>query len=474
MNGNGFIRIVGLLFWTAVTFPHRTCAADVPKAPVPKSPYLPVIYRYADTMLERGRDSYGPQKTGLFLSALDRTSLSPLTNRPAAPAGLREADRVGNDNDPLAGANPEHDQNFLRLLYTLSELSGKAHYRQAADAELKWFLENAASSTPQILSKSPAAQSLPCVGRMSWNVLTDEPVPNAGHDCFRAWLLWDRCFSIAAEASKQFAPGLQKHPFSEIASKRRAGGCIRTWAVAFAHTKEPEFLKSIEMLLDALEKNRDGKTRLIGSPGGETNASVESSLSLAIDCDGAAQHVPEPLASREDEFFCSLPHGLKITRGFVTDVPANSESSKRHTSLWKAGDGGSSTACAGMMCVSRYDNTGKVAYRDLILAAADAYLNSQPENDRDAWPLTFGHAISLQVAAWRHSAKPAYLESARKIADLAVEKFWGTNALPRASFKSEHYETRTGADTLALALVELHLHILHITAVRCPPNTIDR
>jgi hypothetical protein len=67
-----------------------------------------------------------------------------------------------------------------------------------------------------------------------------------------------------------------------------------------------------------------------------------------------------------------------------------------------------------------------------------------------------------------------YLECARKFGDLAVEKFWGTNALPRASLKTDHYETITGADTLALALVELHLNVLHITAVRCPPNTIDR
>ncbi|MGI8604727.1 MAG: hypothetical protein ACR2OZ_17290 [Verrucomicrobiales bacterium] len=52
--------------------------------------------------------------------------------------------------------------------------------------------------------------------------------------------------------------------------------------------------------------------------------------------------------------------------------------------------------------------------------------------------------------------------------------FWGINALPKASLKSDHYETITGADTLALALVELHLNILAITAVRCPPNTIDR
>jgi hypothetical protein len=127
-----------------------------------------------------------------------------------------------------------------------------------------------------------------------------------------------------------------------------------------------------------------------------------------------------------------------------------------------------------MMCVSRYDNIGNVRYRDLVLAAADAYLDSLPDDREDAWPATFGHAICLELAAWRHSANWKYMERARKLGDVAVEQFWGTNALPRASLKTEHYESITGADTLALALLELHLQILHITAVRCPANTIDR
>jgi hypothetical protein len=41
--------------------------------------FLKVVRRYADTMIERGRDTYGPQKSGLLLSALDRTTLAPLT-----------------------------------------------------------------------------------------------------------------------------------------------------------------------------------------------------------------------------------------------------------------------------------------------------------------------------------------------------------------------------------------------------------
>jgi hypothetical protein len=85
---------------------------------VPKSPYIAVVYRYADTMLAKGRDTSGPQKTGPAAQALDRATLVPLTNLPAAPGGVRAGDRVN-------GANPQHDETFLRLLYTLSELTLK-------------------------------------------------------------------------------------------------------------------------------------------------------------------------------------------------------------------------------------------------------------------------------------------------------------------------------------------------------------
>ena len=57
---------------------------------------------------------------------------------------------------------------------------------------------------------------------------------------------------------------------------------------------------------------------------------------------------------------------------------------------------------------------------------------------------------------------------------MGITLFFQDNPLPRASMKTGHYETITGADTLALALVEVHLASLHITAVQAPDNTIDR
>jgi hypothetical protein len=469
-------------------------SASSQAAGVPSSPYLGYVYQYADAMIEKGRDTYGPQKSLMFLSALDRRALAPLTTRPAAPAGIRRGDRVGEPWSELVGANPQLDENFLRLLYVLKGLSGQAKYSDAADAELKFFLEHAASPETHLL----------CWGEhMFWNVMTDEPSPKEGetaHEFSRPWMLWDRCFELAPEASKEFALALWEHQIADQKTggydrhaeywkhgvrngmdfPRHGGFYIRTWADAYAHTKDEVFLQAIDTLLKRFEKKRDSRTGLIEATTG--NKSLWANLSLAIDCDGASRKVIDPLASRirtfaarEDEVFCSLPHDLKNRQGFVTCFDrATGQPTEDCTPLWDAHYGGSTTAMLAMMCISRYDNTGYVGYRDLIVGAADAYLKSQPAEDIDVWPMTFGHAISLELAAWRATARREYLDRARELGSLSIQMFFQDSPLPKASLKTDHYESITGADTLALALVELHLHSLHITAVRCPDNTIDR
>ena len=112
---------------------------------IPSSPSIGVVYGYADAMLEHGRDTYGPQKTGMLLSALDRETLSPLETRPPAPVGVSQGSRPGQAGKPLVGANAQMDQNLLRLLYFLKGLSGEDRYPEAADAALKWLLRSAQS-----------------------------------------------------------------------------------------------------------------------------------------------------------------------------------------------------------------------------------------------------------------------------------------------------------------------------------------
>jgi hypothetical protein len=256
--------------------------------------------------------------------------------------------------------------------------------------------------------------------------------------------------------------GLREAAARTAPSPQQIGYAVRSFAVAYQQTKDPAFLKAIEEALIRLEANR--------------GTSSATWLSTAIDCAGAAHRVPDDLATRlrafaarRDEEFCALPHDLGRTGGFTL-------SDKARTPLWQAPRDGRTTARVAMMCVSRYEGTGNVKYRELIRAAADAYRNAPPPptDGTDVWPMTFGHAISLQLAAWRSTANEQYLDEARKIADLALQRFWADGPLPRTTAADPRYDSSTGCDTLALALVELHLSILHITAVRAPPNTIDR
>jgi len=463
-------------------------AAGPPPAPVPKSPYIAVVYRFADTLLDRGRDTHGAQRTPLFVSALDRTTLAPLERRPPAPGNIPEVERAGATNS-LAGSNLQHDENLFRLLYLLSELTNKPKYRDAADAALTWFFTN---------TQSAATGLLPWGNRLSWDTALEQPTvvgDTAVHQFYRPWLLWERCFALAPAASRHFAEGLWEHQIADPKSgafdrqtgyfrhaprsgpdtARDAGFYIRTWAMAHSLTRRTELLRPIDVLLGRFEQKRHPTS-------GWIDGDVASELSMAIDCDGASRHVPEPLAStlkqfadQQDTLLESLRNVPSQARGFVTHVDrATGKPVGPATSPWINDPGLMTTAQFGMLCVSRYDNTGKIAYRDLLMRGAEEYLEALPRDSDDVLPRTFGHAISLELAAWRHGAAPRHLEAARRLADFAVAHFWGTNALPRASIKSDHYESVTGADTLALALVELHLQVLHITAVRCPPNTIDR
>src|SRR5688500_7624842 len=183
------LLIAGLLALATAGAAAQQPAPAAPK-PVPKSPYLSVVYRYADTMIARGRDTYGPQKTGLLLSALDRAAGTPWEARPVA--------------------DPQLDQNLLRVLYTLSELSGKPVYRDAADAELRWFLRDAVSRGASL---SPWDQGL------AWNASTDVMVP-ATTNRSRPWMLWDRCFDLESEASARLVVGLRERAAPDGVSPR--------------------------------------------------------------------------------------------------------------------------------------------------------------------------------------------------------------------------------------------------------------
>lgn len=377
----------------------------------------------------------------------------------------------------MNGANPHLDENLLRILYALKEITGEARYAKVADEELAWFLNN---------TMSPVTSLFPWGEHLSWDVILDRPVSGGDemmHEFARPWLLWDRSFILAPQACAKFALGLWEHqianhktggfdrhaPYSEhgpVDGKdfpRHAGFYIGTWCYAYKSTTNDLYLKAIETLLARFERKRVQKDgSMVGTIG-------------PLDCELAASMVPEPLSSRlrtfaakEDELI--MPEIERQIRGqqSATNGPPLAISPK-----WQAGYSASTLASWAMFCLGRYEQTGAKPYRDFIVAIADAYLDSRPDEDLDVWPMSFGHAISTEVAAYKFTRRTLYLDQARAFAKMAVECFWQDNPLPRASFQTGHYEAITGADSLALALLEVHA-IEHGLTNRIPSNTIDR
>lgn len=437
-----------------------------------KPSLLDVVRRYADTMIEHGRDTYGPQPSGLLLSALDRGTLEPLELRPEPPGGVRRGDRAGLPWRRLIGANPHLDQNLLRVLYTLTEITGEERYRDVADQEIRWFFEN----TP-----SPVTGLLPWGEHLSWDVMLDRPISSGTdytHEFARPWVLWDKSFELAPRASTEFALGLWKHqianqktgafdrhaPYDRHGPRdgrdfpRHAGFYIHTWAHAYKHTGNETFLRAIEVMLARFQRKRDG-------PNGEMQATIGP-----LDIETAASLVPDPLASRLREF-ARVEDRLVLEN--LQKSYGNPDGTLSFTPTWQAGYASGVSADWAMFGLARHAQVGSRPFRDLVIAVADAYVDALPAEDVDVWPMSFGHLISAQVAAYQLTRRSVYLAEARRFAQMAVDFYFQDNPLPRASFQTDHYETITGADSLALALLEVHA-ATHALRVSIPPNTIDR
>jgi uncharacterized protein YyaL (SSP411 family) len=180
--------------------------------------------------------------------------------------------------------------------------------------------------------------------------------------------------------------------------------------------------------------------------------------------------VPHPLAARLRAFAEAED---ELVLADVRKLLAADPRAAGGVQLWRTGYAAGTLASSAMTCLARYEQVKQPAYRELLIAIAERYSESSPEEDLDVWPMAFAHAISTETAAYRMTDNPEYRAAARRLARTAVRLFWQDHALPRASLKTGHYETITGADSLALALLEAYA-MDHEVGVRLPSDTIDR
>ncbi len=306
--------------------------------------------RYADTMLEVGRDVYGDgtmasgdaKKSGLFLSAMDREAEGgpvPLTDLPYADTsrdrfGVRQGDRVFDRSaDPadqrLVGANVFHDQQLYTLLYRLGDTTGRDGYIDAADAALRWFVGNTRSGLNGDVQR--ATGLLAWGEHMSWDPFYDKAISAIGyrpptHEFFEDWALWDRLHALDAAGGDAFAVALwdtqvinhddatfSRHApydgqFSEPTDRlldfpRHAAYFIESWAHALADASITDSDAALTTAIDRMLKRHEDK---------RAAAAAESGLSPGL--------VPFTMHTRQragipENKYANLPSNTELSIG---------------------------------------------------------------------------------------------------------------------------------------------------------------
>lgn len=291
MNGLR-LACIGLLLSAAGLAPSPVRAADGAEGPRRGTDLGKLARDYAEAMIERGRDRYGPKHSPLFAAQMTRDDCAvPKDPHAVFPPmdqfGLRYDDRA------WGSANAHDHVGLYALLYELSGATGEAKYAEAADAAIQFTFQHLRSPKTDLIAWGEELSwmlhyeraRLPGDGIMDGRH-DGRPYDNDLHEPLARWSprLWDRAFKTAPDGAKAFALGLWHHQIADPAtgafsrharytrhdpgrgpSFPRVGAWMMVaWAKAYQHlddeSADATMIRAIETIADAYNNRRDPKT----------------------------------------------------------------------------------------------------------------------------------------------------------------------------------------------------------------------
>ncbi|MEX2607046.1 MAG: hypothetical protein WD708_06840 [Kiritimatiellia bacterium] len=453
------------------------------------------------------------------------------TSHPAAPPVVREHDRVIHlhREDPdrrLYGSDLGDNQALLRLMLDMSAESGNAAYRQAARDNLAFTFRNARSGKEESGVTTPTGL-LGWGEHLSWDVVNDQVATGyyTGrfvHEFTDRFEMWETVYDLTPADAEAYTLALwtwqinnpstgdydrhgnydgQYGLSDEFDFPRHGGYYLHTWAAALkwgGGANQTLFRNAIQVLIDRFEGKIDnavaahgvdhGLIHLSDNPRDVDKWSPAQTLDLASSCSLAAEMIDpsraDPLAQNLlqlaqilDASFLAQAHD-PAGAGFVSemDIPTLQVRGRSREGGLAYGEPALTHVFGRLMSerarlLEGRDDPVSIQHREsfqaLALAAADRYLTSEADRDRDGdyhdeqvWALEFGVVIELLLDAHEWTGDLIYLRRARYFGDLAVTVFWESYDLPRAGTDTQHYEAITGSGDLARALFRLHREIL--------------
>ena len=163
--------------------------------------YLAPVRQFADTLLAKGLDVYGPKKTPLWAGVIDAKTLTvPETGVPA-PRGVRESDRA------VGGSNLYHDVVTLRVFRALSAATGDPRYDQAGRDYVRYFLQN---------TQHPKTGFLGWGEHLYYHLFRDEvAAERKSHELLEWTPPWDLVWEADAAATRKEIAAIRYHFYAD-------------------------------------------------------------------------------------------------------------------------------------------------------------------------------------------------------------------------------------------------------------------
>lgn len=465
----------------------------------PQIGYLGYVRRFMDTLLDHGTDIYGEVHSPMWVSVLGCRDLqNPGCELPAIE-GQRQGDRA------VMGGNLQHDLMLLMACEPLSELTGDARYRRAAEDYLRFFLANC-TDTPTGL--------WPWGEHAHWDFYEDA-VGHHIHEHLGAAPLsfWEWAWSLNPDAVLREADGLINHVYdtetfaysrhAEVMEPlpeprkmegyldfpRHGGFYIQEWAFAWSRTGEQKYLDLIERMMDHHEASLHPDSGLL--PATTTNsagtATPSSQLSLAITM---LESLPllegtetgercERLAYRYLDALTALPNEAAEGR-YIGSCPIGgpTEGSRIGWIPHFGANYGSGFACAqALLWTQAHRLTGDERCLELARDMARWYAQTEqlPE-EKNVRAQVYAGLISLMMDMHELDGGDQWLPAAERFARTAIEGLY-CDASGRGIFRGAtnlwYYESELWVSNLAYALVRLHT-LTEDTDVAVPPNYFMR
>ena len=446
----------------------------------PSPDYPGIVRKFADTMLDKGRDNYGPKKTALWCGVInvEDYSVPQHAKDVPEPPGVRASDRS------VGGTNLYQDVSSLRTFQALSKVTGDPRYEQAARDYVRDYL---------------AAARDPVTGLLAWgehlyyNVHRDKVSGRAFHELLE-WtppldLLWD----VNPQATTREIEGLKYHFLAEDpASKGWIFNRHADWGKAQYQTPEVSqpWIKHSALyayyysFLFSKTRDRQWRERALGI--GELYWNHRNpATNLTVGCIGDARpwtqdanmgsisHLSYWLlktASLDPTNTAARDHALTMLKAFAryawdAETKSYYQSVKtdgtpikqRAVDPWKfAYGGGSSLITFGRVTAFAARTENDADLREAAIRAVNI-VNAAPLPEVFT-PQEIGFGIHLNLDVYGLTGDKAYLAQADRLGKIAVEKLWA-NGLFRRTPGDKFYEAKVGPGDLASALLRLSLRL---------------